>query len=129
MKIEATAAPAPPAAIDKSGTAPDVEKARRRVKHEQRYKAFLRDAEQRRIQRQDLDTRNKIWQDTKTKAQDRLEAIDRERQSILTKLNSMRAAKDAYTARNAPQVSGERDEETRRKWEAYFNLEVDVLEV
>lgn len=127
--LPATVTPAAPAPISRSGTAPDVEKARRRVKHEQAYKAFLASAEQRRIARKDLESRNRIWQDSKNNAHNRLEAIDRERQSILQKLDSMRAAKDSYAARYTPQVSGERDEATRRAWEAYFNLEVDVLEV
>ena len=111
------------------GSASDVEKARRKAKYRDRYQAFLASAEQRRLQRKDLETRNKVWQESRNKAQARIEAIDQERQAILQQVNAMEVATDIYNARNAVQVSGERDQETRRKWEAYFNLETDVLEL
>ena len=110
------------------GSAPDVEKARRQAKHRNHYQAFLASAEKRRLQRRELETRNKVWQESRNKAQARIQEIDRERLSTLQNLNVIQAAKDSYNARNAVQVSGEQDQETKRRWEAYFNLETDVLE-
>ena len=124
-----TATPGAPPEVQSQGSAPDVEKARRKATHRDRYQAFLASAEQRRLQRKDLEARNTIWQESRNKAQTRIETLDRERQAILQQVNTMEAAKDSYNSRNAVQVSGERDQETRRKWEAYFDLETDDLEV
>ena len=79
------------------------------------------------MQRRDLEARNKLWQESRDKAQARVEAIDKEKEELLQKIRTMGAAQEAYNAENAVAVSEEKDVETKRKWEAYFNLETDSL--
>lgn len=70
-----------------------------------------------------------MWEDERKKARARLESLDKERQLILQKIEAMEAAKGRYNARYSVRVSGEEDRATREKWDAYFNLETDVLDV
>lgn len=112
-----------------TGIAADKEKALRQITNHQRYNNFLEEADMRRMKRQDLAARNKIWEESRDQAWARINVIDQEKKKLLEQINAMHAAKQAYNAGNAVAVSEESDVETKRKWEAFFNLETNVLDV
>ena len=112
-----------------TGIDADREKALRQLMNGQRYGVFLREAEMRRMKRKDLAARNKLWQENRDKAVGRVEAIDQEKKELLQEISTMEAAKQAYNAGNAVSASEESDAETKKKWEDFFNLETNVLDV
>ena len=83
----------------------------------------------RKEKRKDLGARNRIWREARDKAQARIEAIDAEKEELLQKIETMNAARDLYNRENAVPVTEDEDAETERKWEAYFNLEIDEVDV
>ncbi len=70
-----------------------------------------------------------MWQDSAAKLQNRLRAIEEERERVLQKINTIDAARERYNAGQTVAISEEMDQATQAKWTAYFNLETDELEV
>ena len=105
------------------------EKAFRYSRNQVRYKEFLKDSELRRGQRQDIESRNKTWQDGCAKAWKRIDAIEKEKAELLIKINMMDEARKTYNEGNSVDVSEKEDAETKRKWEAYIKLESEELDV
>ena len=112
-----------------TGYAADNEKHLRYARNKFQYETFRDEAKLRRQKRRDVEDRTRIWQEARDKAQARIEAIDKEKEELLQKIETWNAAREAYNEANAVAVTEEKDAETQRKWGAYFNLETDDLDV
>ena len=112
-----------------AGLEEDDEKDRRSKQYERRYAEFAMAYNERGAQRKNIVTRNKIWEESTARTEKRLAEIEEEREELLEKLKTMEAAKAGLNRENIFAKTGEEDEETLRRYKAYFNLESDELDV
>lgn len=112
-----------------TGYSADREKSLRRARFATDYKAFVRAAELRKMNRHDFETRNKIWSEALDKAQARLASIEKEKEELSQKIEIMVAARTQYNAANVVDVDLEADVGTMERWRAFFELDTDDLEM
>ena len=103
------------------------EKLRRKDLHGPTYFAFLAEANKRNLQRHDLATRNKIWDQDMAKARKRIEDMEMERAQLVKNIEGMEKAKGAYNEEMIVEMSRDEDMEVKETWERFFNLGSDQL--
>ncbi|KAK5118611.1 hypothetical protein LTR85_008076 [Meristemomyces frigidus] len=110
--------------------AADEEKERRKFRFHAQYARFLEDSKMHQMKAEHLATRNKIWADGKERNAAEIEKCKARIEELEVQSETMQAAEEQMNEEFAEDVEAwEDDQATVKKYEAYFSLESDELDL
>lgn len=106
------------------------EKERRKLQTRQQYADFLEDSKMHQMKSDHLDTRKKIWSAIREENDKEIETCKARIEELERRNDTMLGAEEQLREQFGDDVvAWEHDQEAMKRWEAYFSLDIDDLDV